>query len=334
MVYNALDQNVSEKLSTVRAFPKSHYLSGHSIGVSGGRFCSRGGAKFKHHCFKGTQKLMMDEPVIKVCLNCGICKTEQLKKCVVCIQKYKICSYYCSKSCQQMNWEIHKAFHRSEDQKPHIHLTRDIRNGITDLMLLCFEGKVKELKRILFQIQTKDLVAVDNQGLSALNYAICGRNQTIVQLLVKIGGKHLIFKTISNNVTSLHQTCYHGHYNICKILTAFGGKDLLDLCTSDGFTCFHIACQEGHTDILKHLVNQIELLGDQDIVVGKTRKGLTCFQLACLEGHLDIVNLYCTNLFPRNCFGIEHTIQCLFISCEKGHLALVKRIVECEGCFK
>ena len=113
----------------------------------------------------------------------------------------------------------------------------DLRNGTTNLMKVCLDGNSKQLKRILREIQTVEFEAVDHQGLSALNYAICGGKSEIVDVLVTFGGKHLVFKTIANNVTCLHQSSYNGLYKICQMLVVFGGRDLLEMCTSDGFTC-------------------------------------------------------------------------------------------------
>lgn len=55
----------------------------------------------------------MRESVVKACLHCGQFMAK-MKKCSKCEAELKLSSYYCSKNCQLLDWDRHKAIFHSK----------------------------------------------------------------------------------------------------------------------------------------------------------------------------------------------------------------------------
>ena len=143
----------------------------------------------------------MNEPLLKVCLQCGI-MNDKMNKCMVCLHKYGVISYFCSKSYQKLSWPAHKTAHSIYDSliptrqsgvkgpaKPSVAASGGPRSGIvgiahsagdnvekdvnelnTFLISKVFEGNSLEVCKLLYF--RADPMSTDCQGLTALNYAI------------------------------------------------------------------------------------------------------------------------------------------------------------------
>ena len=222
---------------------------------------------------------MDKEPVLKVCAFCSSC-SERMSKCSVCKDKRNAKVYYCSKTCQEQDWPEHKKLHR--ENAPIAPADGVDENGMTELMNQLWIGDKNKVK--LMMKKGSDVVAVDFQGFSTLDYAISRGHLDVAKELLEEHPELLSTRSvgrIKRPCYSLILACQGGNIELVKlILTYEAGKALINA-SENRHLPIYFACQLGHHEIVKLLLDA----GGPAQALEKTPCGSFPLGIACQKGH-------------------------------------------------
>ena len=284
------------------------------------------------------------EPLLKVCLLCSSV-AERMNTCKTCIEQLNVKSYYCSKTCQERHWPTHKTWHKQNEMVKMLgNLSMQLNpsttkstsdsfangeNGETQLMLKSFHGDLKGVLQLLDN--GADTLKVDNQGLTALYYAINRAHKPIVHALLNRGPPELMFKVPPGiqGQTCLHDACARGVVQLVEMLIEAGGDKLLYATSSnEGASCLHVACQCGHAQVVRTLL----LRGGDRLLRMTSKDGSTCLFIASGAGRLETVKL----LIEAGGESLVHMARpdgysCLKIACYAGHADIADALVLVGG---
>jgi ankyrin repeat protein len=73
----------------------------------------------------------------------------------------------------------------------------------------------------------------------------------VVELLIKEGGRELLFLTNNNGTSCLFMAAYMGHIPVVELLIKEGGRDLLFLTKKNGRSCLYGAVYNGHLAVVE-----------------------------------------------------------------------------------
>jgi ankyrin repeat protein len=73
----------------------------------------------------------------------------------------------------------------------------------------------------------------------------------VVELLIKEGGRDLLFLTNNDGTSCLYMAAYMGHIAVVELLIKEGGRDLLFLTNNKGVSCLYMAAQNGHLAVVE-----------------------------------------------------------------------------------
>ena len=132
------------------------------------------------------------------------------------------------------------------------------------LMDCAYRGDIDQLETLINQ-QAVDVMAIDEQGLTALFYAVLGHRQEVGAMLLEHGGRDLALATAGNGVACLYLACQNGNLEMARLLADVGGHDLIHRTTLDGCSCLYIASQQGHVDIVEDLMMRSPELQQQTL---------------------------------------------------------------------
>ena len=128
---------------------------------------------------------------------------------------------------------------------------------------------------------SKQIDRTDESGRTALDWAISGGNETVVQLLVKSKANPKRRDSIGR--TTLHRTASTGNEDVARLMIKSGvevnAKDI------DGRTALFQAVYNGKTAVAQLLIN------NGAVVNAKDRNGVTALHLAARDGHEAVVQL-------------------------------------------
>lgn len=132
------------------------------------------------------------------------------------------------------DWPKHKLLHKHKESETSEGSSEPLRqgrnvaheNGVNPLMISAIKGRIKEVERIL-RDGSCDMMGVDNQGLSELDYAIWNGQKKIVDLLLNAGGVPLLSISRRNKFSCLHFACQLGRADIVEALLWAGGEEFL-----------------------------------------------------------------------------------------------------------
>ena len=284
------------------------------------------------------------EPILKVCLFCGKI-AEKMNKCKICVDKLSAKSYYCSKACQENHWPTHKTWHRQQDARLSIKSIEKVReqisnssiktrirpaaHGMTLLMYKSYIGDLAGVEKMLNE--GADTLEVDDQGLTAIQYAVFADHFKIFELLVTRGPRELLFKVppAIEGQTCLHDLCAKGLLEYVELLIRVGGKKLLlTSSVKEGATCLYPACQQNHLPVVKALLRH----GGDELLHKAAKDGSTCLFIASAIGHLEIVRLLAAAGGDRLVFATQPDgYSCLKIACYAGHAAVAEALLDAGG---
>ena len=291
-----------------------------------------------------TQAVPQEEPLLKVCRLCGKI-ADKMQKCKYCIQNLKTKTYYCSKVCQERHWPMHKIWHKQKNtelgvEELRIHAAKTCEgstkvpppqcpHGMTPLMAKCYYGDWKGVEQLLDD--GEDALQVDDQGISALFYAMYRGHKQVVQVLLKKSPQELLYVVppAIEGQTCLHSVCSRGNLDLVELLIHAGGKKLIYAkSVKEGVNCMYPACQQGHAHIVQALLRH----GGKEILRTAAKDGTSCLFAASALGHLDVVKL----LIKAGGEELIHMAQpdgytSLKIACYAGHAAVADALAEAGG---
>ena len=154
--------------------------------------------------------------------------------------------------------------------------------------------------------------------------------------------------------TPLHDASQEGHLNIVRYLVEEEGVD--PSCTdAENSTPLHSASYSGHLQVVQYLIQkhcnpmQEDKDGNTPLKEAASRKqwgvvmyfvkvycsdeghqGVKMFHQACSDGRLDVMNCLVQNLQVDPSIPNDDGITPLHIASSKGHLSMVKYLVECS----
>ena len=189
-------------------------------------------------------------------------------------------------------------------------------DGNTLLHIACYHNHFAIVK-LLTNHKECYIEATDLNGRSALHVAAQQGHLQIIKHLVE-SKQCDTNKKDKELFIPLHLACLNGHLNVVKYLKSC--SNIEERC-KDGVTVIHLAALKGHIQILKYLVEQIKC--DVNTI---TTTGLTPLDAACYGGNHDVVEYLSNNAEFKNGLTALHSAS------GKGHLEVVKHLVERKGC--
>jgi ankyrin repeat protein len=184
------------------------------------------------------------------------------------------------------------------------------------------KGDVKAVDNCLAKNKQWLDIALDDNGMSALHYAIMFNQPHILEFLLQYATRlNRRPKYMTNISTPLHLAAQYGHKEIAELLIAKG----FDMQAQDDDNCtpLHIAARYGHKEVAELLVVKRANLN------AKNWEGNTPLHIAAKYGHKEIIELLINNkvnLNARN--GAGKTPLYLLIDYVNNHTALANLLID------
>jgi ankyrin repeat protein len=206
-------------------------------------------------------------------------------------------------------------------------------------MASCYAGNLKEVKRLVALYPTS-IFEADNQGLSALWFAIMEGHINVVETLLEAAGtmggelsSMFVLQTSRPCCSCLEFALIQKRLDIARLLVKAGGHALVLRQSVEG-TCLHKACHFGDINIVREILR----MGGDDLVQKTDMEGSTALHIACQRGDVEMAKalikvggralLFKTTL--DNCrAGAGRT--CLWVACAEGHADVIKELLAAGG---
>ena len=176
-----------------------------------------------------------------------------------------------------------------------------------------------------------DLVLLrDGKGRTALYLAAFHGHEAAARMLIKAGGKELLFKTDNEGCSALpsHVAAQNGHTGVSKVLVEEGGKDLVLIMANDGRTVLHFAAHQGHEETVLLLIET----GGEDLPLVTDTDGDTALHSASLKGHVEVARLLIGAGGQRLLSLIDKDgWSPLYCAADHGHVDLSRLLVDRGG---
>ena len=117
--------------------------------------------------------------------------------------------------------------------------------------------------------------------------AFCNGNEASARMLIKAGGKELLFKTDIEGASALHsaaRSCHGDFAGFVRELVEEGGKELVLLVMNDGKSALHQAASSGHVEVVRLLIGA----GRQRLLFLTSEDGSSPLHMAACNGHVDV----------------------------------------------
>ena len=228
------------------------------------------------------------------------------------------------------------------------------KDGKVPLHVAAIKGNL-EIVRYLVEERQCDAMLKTKSGNASLNFAALNGHLNIVQYLIH--EKHCNPTEGGwQGRTPLHDASQGGHLNVVRYLVEKKGVD--PSCTDfKNATALHYASRNGHLQVVKYLIKKQcdPMHKDQDgntpmkIAISKKRWGVviyfvtagcfspnergqavTLFHKACSDGRLDVMTCLVDHLQADPSIPDDDGDTPLHIASAKGHLAMVKYLLECK----
>ena len=229
------------------------------------------------------------------------------------------------------------------------------KDGIVPLHVASIKGNL-EIVRYLVEERQCDPMLKTKSGITLLNFAALNGHLNIVQYLINEKYCNLTEKGWQGRRTPLHDASQGGHLSIVRYLVEEGGVDPLSTDFKNA-TALHYASRHGHLQVVQYLIEKHcdPMHEDQDgnnpmkIAVSKKRWSVVMyfvkvgyfspnerslvvamFHKACLDGRLDVMKCLVDHLQADPSIPDDDGDTPLHIASAKGHLAMVKYLLECK----
>ena len=164
-----------------------------------------------------------------------------------------------------------------------------------------------------------DVYDMDNNGMNVLHCACQEGNVELVQYFIDEFSDMLKIRDKTGQSPFL-TSGFSGSVELVKYLIS-RGCDVYDK-DNDGRTVLHKVCQEGHIELVQYIVENYP-----DMLKIRDKVGLTSLIITGLSGSVDLMKYF----MSRGCDIYEKDNDgwtVLHIACERGHLELVRYLVE------
>ena len=193
---------------------------------------------------------------------------------------------------------------------------KDRKHGSTPLLYACQNGHIKIVKILLRK--GANLIASNFSKKTALHFAAQSGQVDLVDILVKEGLE--VDSKDKNDITPLIDACRKGQKDAVEYLLQKGAN--INATTCSGSTALHFAVQCDQYHIAEMLVKK----GLN--VNAKNFYGWTPFFQACYEGKKNTVDLFIKNGADLSSRLDKHNCTCLHIASEKGHVEVLRLLLE------
>jgi ankyrin repeat protein len=152
--------------------------------------------------------------------------------------------------------------------------------------MACMGGHVSVVEELL-KVGGRSLLrkSITVDGTTCLHFAAGCGNAKVVELLLREGGEPLLHQTCHDGTTCLHTAAMKGRLQVVKHLLRAGGTPLLLKTSTAGCTCLHLASFCGQTEVARFLASA----GGEALLLRTDKEGLTCLHSAAMAGHAGVV---------------------------------------------
>jgi ankyrin repeat protein len=127
-------------------------------------------------------------------------------------------------------------------------------DGKTPLHYAVFEGHVGVVELLLQHMGTQALEERDKRGRTAVHYAVVGKKEEVLALLLSNGAQAGVADDL--RTTPFMKACEMGQVGVARLLLQHQGEQVLEETNSQGRGAVHYAVQEGHEELLHFLLSQ------------------------------------------------------------------------------
>lgn len=285
---------------------------------------------------------------------------------------FKLKWYYCSKSCQVSDWPGHKLRHKVLDkikcQCPEISGKKVDFKAIDGFFNILFEGDLTEATRRI--VAGESVMAVDEQGFTALHQAAYFGSTKCVEFLIKHATPELLTKQLPTGQDCLDLACQKGNLEVVQLLLREMNQSML----RNHWSSLYLASLQGHIDIVRclikaagkellyvrmdqkrgwnrdlfsdaptcldgavhqghrRLVKYLLEMGGKRLLFQANNRGYTSLHVACVEGNVELVKMLITAGGEELYLKRSNTENnCLDVACMLGHVDVVKALLDSGG---
>ena len=171
------------------------------------------------------------------------------------------------------------------------------------------------LCKVLLENHSFNLQMSDDNGWSALHFAVTLGNLELFQYLVEKGCD--VYRETKDGMNCLHIAADNGHLDLCKVLLK-NYNFSLEVIDHNGVSALLFAAKVGNLELFQYL------LEEGDDLYREKNNGMNCLHVAAVNGHLRL----CKVLLEKYNFDLhmndEDGRSALLLTAEAGHLELFK----------
>ncbi|KAL0373522.1 UNVERIFIED_CONTAM: hypothetical protein Sradi_3267900 [Sesamum radiatum] len=174
-------------------------------------------------------------------------------------------------------------------------------DGDTPLHIACVGGHVNFVRDIL-NLSPELALELNQDGFSPLHIVSANGDIEIARQLLELGC-HLCLVKGKEKRIPLHCAVAKGRIEVIRELLS-ACLDSITEVTARGETCFHLAVKNNQFDAFKVLVEQVVVLGKEDLLNKRDNRGNTILHLATSRKQYEVVDL----LLDKN-FGYKGKLE-------------------------
>ena len=252
-------------------------------------------------------------------------KSSLPRLCIICGNMNDF-SFYCE-DCERRDWHVEG---QNKDMEIRKKLSETLRKrscelmDVPDVVFKAASGKAKDVERLI--MAKANAYVTDKQGNTALSSAVLHGHREVVKVLAsKVPDLLLKPLPCKSSMTCLQYACILRQTEMAQILLKAGGKGLLHLTDERGATCLHYACEGGSADVVRLVLHE----GGVELLLKADRSGVPPLRHAIANGFDEAV----IALLLEHSHGaaISNDAQCVFVACQPGRLAALRRIAAAPG---